>query len=99
MKIIIVHGWDFKPRHNWYPWLGVELAKQGYEVSIPDMPNSSAPVINEWADTLAQNSILQKLLLMILQVILPMMMELLNYHLLSMQSSKLQNKSLVPSAQ
>lgn len=47
-RVFIVHGWDFKPEMNWYPWLKKELEKKGYEVSVPTMPNTSEPRIDKW---------------------------------------------------
>ncbi len=47
-KVVIVHGWDFNPAMNWYPWLKRELEKKGFEVLVPEMPNTSEPVIADW---------------------------------------------------
>ena len=47
-KVYIVHGWDFNPNMNWYPWLKKELEKKGFKVIVPEMPNTSEPVIEEW---------------------------------------------------
>lgn len=51
-KIIIVHGWDFNPKMNWYRWLKKELEKKGFEVIVPTMPNTSKPEINNWVSHL-----------------------------------------------
>ena len=47
-RAVIVHGWDFNPSMHWYPWLREELEKRGYEVGIPEMPNTSEPKIEVW---------------------------------------------------
>jgi uncharacterized protein len=47
-KAFIVHRWDGKPDSDWYPWLKKELEKKGYEVEIPEMPNTESPKIEEW---------------------------------------------------
>ena len=47
-RAIIVHGWDFNPSMNWYPWLKKELEERGYEVIVPEMPNTEEPKINSW---------------------------------------------------
>ncbi len=51
-RCIIVHGWDFNPSMHWYPWLKRELEKKGYEVIIPEMPNTSEPTITAWVSHL-----------------------------------------------
>ncbi len=47
-RAIIVHGWDFNPNMNWYPWLKEELEKKGYRVIVPSMPETSEPKIKNW---------------------------------------------------
>ena len=51
-RAIIVHGWDFNPNMNWYPWLKKELEKKGYDVIAPEMPNPEEPEINAWVSHL-----------------------------------------------
>lgn len=51
-RVFIVHGWDFTPVMNWYPWLKKELEKKEYEVIVPTMPNTSEPRIEEWVNHL-----------------------------------------------
>ncbi len=51
-RVIIVHGWDFNPKMNWYSWLKEELENKGYEVVVPEMPNTSEPKIKEWVSHL-----------------------------------------------
>lgn len=47
-RAIIVHGWDYNPSMNWYPWLKKELENKGYSVLVPEMPNTSKPKISAW---------------------------------------------------
>lgn len=47
-KIIIVHGWGSNPNADWHPWLKEKLQEKGYEVIIPEMPNSDEPEIERW---------------------------------------------------
>ena len=47
-RVFIVHGWDFNPKMNWYPWLKKELERKGFDVMVPEMPNTSEPEINAW---------------------------------------------------
>src|SRR3989338_3050206 len=51
-RIFIIHGWDFNPKMNWYPWLKKKLEKEGFKVIVPEMPNTSKPKINEWVSHL-----------------------------------------------
>jgi len=51
-RVFIVHGWEGKPKHGWYPWLKKELEKRGFEVFVPAMPNSDAPEMKSWLATL-----------------------------------------------
>ncbi len=48
-KAFIVHGWGGSPEEPLHQWLKLELGKRGFEVTIPQMPNSQAPVIGDWA--------------------------------------------------
>lgn len=51
-RVFIVHGWDFNPEMNWYPWLQRELEKKGYAVCVPVMPDTAAPDIRRWVEHL-----------------------------------------------
>lgn len=48
MKIILIHGKDTSPSQKWYPWLGEELKKKGYNFIAPALPNSSNPAMSQW---------------------------------------------------
>lgn len=47
-RVFIIHRWDGNPKGDWYPWLKKELERKGFKVEVPEMPNTSEPVINEW---------------------------------------------------
>ena len=51
-RVFIIHGWEFKPKHNWYPWLKKELENRGFKVVIPEMPNTEEPKIEAWVQYL-----------------------------------------------
>ncbi len=51
-RLFIIHGWDSNPKMHWYPWLKKELVKKGFEVFVPEMPNTSEPEINAWVSHL-----------------------------------------------
>jgi serine hydrolase len=52
-RIIIVHRWSGGPNADWRPWLKAQLEKEGYEILVPEMPDSDAPVIEKWVGRLA----------------------------------------------
>ena len=51
-KAIIIHGWEENPQGQWLPWVGRNLQKKGWEVEIPEMPNTKAPKLSEWIEKL-----------------------------------------------
>lgn len=53
-RAIIVHGWDGYPEEGWFPWLKRELEKQGFIVTVPQMPNAGTPRIEAWVSHLAE---------------------------------------------
>lgn len=52
-RVVIVHQWGGSPETDWYAWLKNELEGRGYEVIVPAMPESNAPVIEKWVGALA----------------------------------------------
>lgn len=55
-RTIIIHGWEETPEGNWLPWLGTILRSNGWEVEIPEMPNTKNPRLNEWMGKLVSLS-------------------------------------------
>lgn len=53
-RIIIVHGWEGSPKNDWMPWAKNELEREGYEVIVPAMPDSSHPRIEVWIPFVAK---------------------------------------------
>lgn len=52
-RVIAVHGWSGHAGDGWFTWLKSELEKRGLEVSMPQMPNTHKPRIDEWVQTIA----------------------------------------------
>ena len=46
--VVIVHKWGGDSESDWIPWLRAELESRGINVTVPDMPNTDAPKIEEW---------------------------------------------------
>lgn len=53
-RVIIVHGWSGSPERDFLPWAKVELEKKGYEVILPNMPETDYPKIEKWVPYLEQ---------------------------------------------
>ena len=53
-RVVIVHGWDGSPATDWLPWVKSELERHGFDVLVPEMPNASEPVIEEWVGKLTE---------------------------------------------
>lgn len=57
-KVYIIHRWGGNSKEGWLAWLGEQFQDKGYEVNIPDMPDTEEPRIEEWVGflrTLAPN--------------------------------------------
>jgi leucyl-tRNA synthetase/predicted alpha/beta hydrolase family esterase len=51
-KVLLIHGISGDSNDNWFPWVKPRLEAKGYEVLIPDLPNSQRPTIAEWTKAL-----------------------------------------------
>jgi len=47
-RAVIVHCWGGSSNYAWYPWVKAELEKCGYQVTVPDMPDSDSPKLATW---------------------------------------------------
>jgi predicted alpha/beta hydrolase family esterase len=47
-RVFIIHGYGAKPSDNWFPWLKEELEKKGFEVAVPQMPDTDNPTLEKW---------------------------------------------------
>ena len=55
ISIYLIHGWGANPNsEKWYSWLKEECKKRNIEITIPKMPNTNNPKINEWVDKLKE---------------------------------------------
>lgn len=53
-KVIMVHGWEGGPSHDWFPDTKKELKTRGYEVVVPEMPETNLPKLNKWLPKLRE---------------------------------------------
>lgn len=53
-RVIIVHGWGGSSQGDWMPWAKAELEKMGYQILLPDLPDTDNPKIERWVPYLAQ---------------------------------------------
>lgn len=53
-KVFLIHGWGGHVEEGWFPWLKASLEKEGLEVSVPVMPDTNNPKIDEWVDCLRE---------------------------------------------
>ncbi len=53
-RVFIIHGWGATPENGWYIPLAKKLMADGFEVSVPAMPNTEDPQPQEWVDHLKE---------------------------------------------
>ncbi|MEK7134747.1 MAG: alpha/beta hydrolase [Patescibacteria group bacterium] len=53
-RVFIAHGWDSSPEGDWFPWLKKELEEKGFEVYVPQLPDSENPRIYNWVPKLGE---------------------------------------------
>lgn len=52
-KLYLIHGWGGCPSsEGWFGWLIKECEKRNIEITIPEMPNTNEPKIEEWVGLL-----------------------------------------------
>ncbi len=51
-KAFIIHCWSGNPSGSMYQWIKKKLEEKGYEVEIPEMPDTDNPSITLWVDQL-----------------------------------------------
>ena len=47
-RVFVIHGYGASPKDNWFPWLKEELEKKGFDVSVPQMPDTDNPTLGKW---------------------------------------------------
>lgn len=47
-RVIIIHCWEGYPNYCWYPQTKKELEAKGFEVEVPEMPETENPKLSGW---------------------------------------------------
>lgn len=47
-RAIIIHCWEGYPNYCWYPWVKKQLEEKGFEVKVPEFPETDAPKLDKW---------------------------------------------------
>ena len=53
-NVILIHGWGGSPQRDWFPWANKELTENGFNVRLPEMPDTENPRIIPWKDKLTE---------------------------------------------
>ena len=53
-RVFIIHGWGGSPDEPLHRWLKSELEKNGFEVVVPEMPDSEKLEIEDWISKLKE---------------------------------------------
>lgn len=54
-RALILHAMEQNSSGHWYPWLKQKLEERGYQVWVPDLPNTAHPDTIEMTDFLLAN--------------------------------------------
>ncbi|OGM14541.1 hypothetical protein A3A76_06095 [Candidatus Woesebacteria bacterium RIFCSPLOWO2_01_FULL_39_23] len=53
-RAIIIHCWEGFPNYCWYPQTKKDLEKEGFEVIVPEMPDTAKPQLGPWLANLKE---------------------------------------------
>ena len=53
-RVVIVHCWGGYPEYCWYPWVKKELESKGFDVQVPELPETDAPNLAKWLPVLKE---------------------------------------------
>ncbi len=54
-NFVLLHGYTGNPEANFFPWLKKELESRGHKVTVPKLPNTASPKINEQIEYVLKN--------------------------------------------
>lgn len=55
-RVIIIHGFGSNSREHWFGAAKEAFEESGYEVSVPDMPDSGLPIKEKWVRVIRAHS-------------------------------------------
>ncbi|HTK03751.1 MAG TPA: alpha/beta fold hydrolase [Alphaproteobacteria bacterium] len=53
-RVILIHGWGGSPNKDWFPWAKKNLEENGFEVFVPEMPDTNYPKIVPWVEKIKE---------------------------------------------
>lgn len=53
-RVVIVHYWDGNPKYCWYTTTKKRLEDIGFEVNVPEMPDTHFPKLSSWLPKLKE---------------------------------------------
>merc|ERR1712166_23711 len=53
-RVVVAHGYTAHPQKHWFPRLKAQLEPLGIQVIVPPLPNTEAPVLEQWVDALTE---------------------------------------------
>lgn len=54
-SVVILHGYGGNPKSVWFPYVKKELEERGYSVSVPKLPNTDDPKLDEQLEYILKN--------------------------------------------
>jgi len=54
-RVFLIHSWGGSPKNDWMPWAKKALTEKGFEVYVPEMPDTENPKIRPWVSKLAES--------------------------------------------
>lgn len=55
-RVVIVHCWEGFPNYCWYPQVKKELEEKGFQVEVPEMPETATPKLSGWLPKLEETA-------------------------------------------
>jgi predicted alpha/beta hydrolase family esterase len=53
-RVFIIHGWTTNNDGDWLPWVATKLREKDFEVTVPQMPDTNFPIIEDWMNKLTE---------------------------------------------
>ena len=53
-RVVIIHCWEGYPNYCWYPYTKKQLEEKGFEVKVPEFPDTENPKQDKWVPYLTQ---------------------------------------------